>query len=182
MTAPLSPAIHMGAERLLVVGVRRWRSPDEMTPGGRPGRKDSLPPSEIAGTLLNAVFLESIEADVERLENVNRMVELVPPAERAKLPHRVRSIPTLVLRPSRDLAQLAGDQYRRFPRILRYLFRGIGARGENGSDLLSYLAFEPIYVKRLMDLGYEDTMARRREVETFFGERRIGREGSRARA
>jgi NTE family protein len=182
MTAPLSPAIHMGAERLLVIGVRRWRSPDEMSPGGRPVRKESLAPSEIAGTLLNAVFLESIEADVERLEAVNRMVDLVPVAERAKLPHHVRVIPTLVLRPSRDLAQLAGDQYRRFPRILRYLFSGIGARGENGSDLLSYLAFEPVYVKRLIELGYEDTLARRRELELFFGERRSSREGSRARA
>jgi NTE family protein len=182
MTAPLSPAIHMGAERLLVIGVRRWRGPDELSPGGRPVRKDTLAPSEIAGTLLNAVFLESIEADVERLENVNRMVDLVPAADRAKLPHRVRVIPTLVLRPSRDLAQLAGDQYRRFPRILRYLFRGIGARGENGSDLLSYLAFEPVYVQRLIELGYEDTLARRREVEMFFGERRSTREGSRARA
>jgi len=182
MTAPLSPAIHMGAERLLVIGVRRWRSPDELSPGGRPVRKDNLAPSEIAGTLLNAVFLESIEADVERLETVNRMVDLVPAADRAKLPHRVRVIPTLVLRPSRDLAQLAGDQYRRFPRILRYLFRGIGARGENGSDLLSYLAFEPVYVQRLIELGYEDTLARRRELEMFFGERRSTREGSRARA
>jgi len=168
MTAPLSPAVHMGAERLVVVGVRRWRDPDELVPGGRPPRKESLAPSEIAGTLLNAVFLESIEADVERLERMNRMVELVPPSDRAKLPNRVRPIPALVLRPSRDLGQLAGDQYRRFPRFLRYLLAGIGANGGNASDLLSYLAFEPIYVNRLLELGYDDTLARRREVERFF--------------
>jgi len=181
MTAPLSPAIHMGAERLLVVGVRRWRSPDELVPG-RPNRKESLAPSEIAGTLLNAVFLESIEADVERLERVNRMVELVPPADRAKLPQRVRPIPALVLRPSRDLAQLAGDQYRRFPRFLRYLLRGIGANAGNASDLMSYLAFEPVYVGRLLDLGYEDTMARRHEIRLFFDAPAAPRDRQRLRA
>jgi len=169
MTAPVSPAIHMGADRLLVVGVRRWRTPAEMMPASRPARKDSLAPSEIAGTLLNSVFLESIEADVERLERINRMVDLVPPADRPKLPHGLREVPALVLRPSRDLGKLAGDLYLRFPRFLRYLLRGIGANAGNASDLLSYLAFEPVYVSRLMELGYEDTMARRREIQIFFG-------------
>lgn len=182
MTAPLSPAIHMGADRLLVIGVRRWRGGSELTPGGSQGRKDTLAPSEIAGTLLNAVFLETIEADVERLERMNRAVELVPPSERHKLPHGLRVIPALVLRPSRDLAQLAGDQLGKFPRIFRYLFRGIGAGKGASSDLLSYLAFEPGYLGRLIELGYEDTLSRRRELETFFGERRGVSAGARVRA
>jgi NTE family protein len=76
-------------------------------------------------------------------------------------------VPTLVLRPSQDLGSLAADQYHRFPRMLRYLLKGIGATGETGSDLLSYLAFEPEYVDRLMELGYADTMRRRAEVEAF---------------
>ena len=172
MTAPLSPAIHMGAERLLVIGVRRWREPDELTPVRRPARADALAPSQIAGTLLNAVFLETIEADVERLEMVNGLVDRLPAGDRAAGPGRLRVIPTLVLRPSRDLGMLAGDQYRRFPRFLRYLLSGIGAQADTGSDLLSYLAFEPVYVGRLLELGYEDTLARRREVEEFFGEGR----------
>ena len=82
MTAPLSPAIHMGAERLLVIGVRRWREPSELQPGRRPARREALPPSQIAGTLLNAVFLETIEADVERLEMVNQMVDRLPAGDR----------------------------------------------------------------------------------------------------
>ncbi len=168
MTAPLSPAIHMGAERLLVIGVRRWREPSELQPTRATARREALPPSQIAGTLLNAVFLETIEADVERLEAVNRMVDAIPPDRREGL----KDIPTLVLRPSRDLGQLAGDQYRRFPRFLRYLLSGIGAHGESGSDLLSYLAFEPVYVGRLLELGYEDTLARRVELLEFFGEER----------
>lgn len=165
MTAPLSPAIHMGARRLLVIGVRRWREGGELQPARLPAKRESLPPSQIAGTLLNAVFLETIEADVERLEMVNRLLERAPEAARGPL----RVIPTLVLRPSRDLGQLAADQYRRFPRFLRYLLSGIGAQAQDGSDLLSYLAFEPIYVGRLLELGYEDTLARRGEVEDFFG-------------
>jgi len=169
MTAPLSPAVHMGAERLVVVGVRRWRDPGELIPARHPTHKESLAPSEIAGTLLNAVFLESIEADVERLERLNQLVALVQPQDRERVPHHLRFIPTLVLRPSRDLGALAGDQYKRFPRFLRYLLSGIGANGNNASDLLSYLGFEPVYVGRLVELGYEDTLARRHEVELFLG-------------
>ena len=168
MTAPLSPAIHMGAERLLVIGVRRWKEPSELQPVRSAARREALPPSQIAGTLLNAVFLETIEADVERLEVVNRMVDSIPVERRDGL----KVIPTLVLRPTRDLGQLAGDQYRRFPRFLRYVLSGIGAHGESGSDLLSYLAFEPVYVGRLLELGYEDTLARRGEIEEVFGEER----------
>jgi len=176
MTAPLSPAIHLGADRILAVSVRHWRAPGELIPGR--ARRESLSPSEIAGVLMNAVFMDSLEGDVERLERMNHTVSLVPPEERRKLPHQLRSIPVLTLRPSRDLGRLAEDQYRRFPRMLRYFLRGIGANAGNGSDLLSYLAFEPVYVGRLVDLGYEDTQARRREIEAFFAPK----ERERARA
>ncbi|MEI7705998.1 MAG: patatin-like phospholipase family protein [Deltaproteobacteria bacterium] len=172
MTAPLSPAIHMGADRLVVIGVRRWRAPSELQQVRPAAKREALPPSQIAGTLLNAVFLETIEADVERLEMVNKLVEKIPPAERGEL----RPIPTLMLRPSRDLGHLAADQYQRFPRFLRYLLSGLGAKSDTGSDLLSYLAFEPIYVGRLIELGYEDTLARRAEVEDFFA---VGRRDER---
>jgi NTE family protein len=166
MTAPLSPAIHLGAGKLVAVSVRHWRSPEELVPGR--AKKDALSPSEIAGVLMNAVFLDSLEGDVERLERMNQTVSLVPPEERRKLSHPLRAIPVLTLRPSRDLGRLAEDQYRRFPRMLRYFLRGIGANAGNGSDLLSYLAFEPVYVGRLVELGYDDTHARRREIEAFF--------------
>ena len=74
-----------------------------------------------------------------------------------------------MLRPSQDLGKLAADEYVRFPRMLRYLLKGIGASGHAGEDLLSYLAFEPTYVRRVMDLGYDDTMSRRDEVADFLG-------------
>jgi NTE family protein len=162
LLSPLSPAIHLGAGRIVAVGVRHVAAAVATRPEDGP-----LPISAIAGLLLNAVFLDSLEGDAERLERMNRTLALLGPSERARLPERLREIPLLVLRPSRDLGELAHDQYRRFPRLLRYLLKGVGAKGEGGSDLLSYLAFEPVYVGRCQDLGYEDTMRRRPEVEAF---------------
>jgi len=167
LLSPLSPAIHMGATRLLAVGVRHNEGPGQPARGAR-----ELALSQIAGLLLNAVFLDSLEGDVERLERMNRILSLVPAAQLAQLPEPLRQIPILVLRPSRDLGELALDQYRRFPGFLRYLLKGIGAAGDGGSDLLSYLAFEPVYVGRCQELGHADTMARRGELEAFLGEER----------
>jgi len=168
MTSPLSPAIHLGAERIVAVGVRHQRDPQAMLALRRTRRRGNLAPSEIAGVLMNAVLLDALESDVERLERLNRMAALLSGGERSR-PPPAREIPILVLRPSQDLGALAAGQYRRFPRALRYLLKGIGANEGNGSDLLSYLAFEPVFVGRLVELGYQDTLARRREVEAFFG-------------
>jgi NTE family protein len=167
MHAPLSPAIHLGADRVLAVGVQSMPPVELPLERTRAPRRDWLPPSEIVGVLLNAVFLDALEADVERLERVNRTVAFIHPDHHGTESQPLRAVPTLVLRPSQDLGTLAADQYSRFPRMLRYLLKGIGATGETGSDLLSYLAFEPEYVGRLMKLGYEDTMRRRTEVEAF---------------
>ena len=168
MHAPLSPAIHLGADRILAIGVQSpqaYELPPERTLAPR---REWLPMSEIAGVLLNAVFLDALESDVERLERVNRTVAFIPPDQRGTNEQPLRPVECLVLRPTKDLGALAADQYARFPRVLRYLLKGIGATGETGSDLLSYLAFEPEYVNRLMDLGYADTMRRRTELEAFF--------------
>jgi NTE family protein len=167
MHAPLSPAIHLGADRIVAVGVQSPPPIELPVEHTRALRRDWLPPSEIVGVLLNAVFLDALEADVERLERVNRTVAFIHPEHHGTQSQPLRAIPTLVLRPTQDLGTLAADQYSRFPRMLRYLLKGIGATGETGSDLLSYLAFEPEYVGRLIQLGYSDTMRRRSEVEAF---------------
>ena len=167
MHYPMSPAIHLGAERIVAISQRYLRPPSETVQREARSRLDVLPVSEIAGVLLNSVVLDSLDSDVERLERINRTLQLVP---RDKLNGRevdVRPIPVFVLRPSQDLGKLAADEYGRFPAMLRYLLKGIGATGHAGEDLLSYLAFEPIYVQRVIDLGYSDTIARRDEVEEF---------------
>jgi NTE family protein len=165
MTYPMSPAIHLGADRIVAVSVRHLKTPQETLAQEAVSRTDRMPLSEIAGVLLNAVFLDSVDSDLERLTRVNRTLALVPPEKRDRA--EMRPIPALALRPSQDLGKLASDEYGKFPSMLRYLLRGIGASGHSGEDLLSYLAFEPNYVRRVMELGYSDTMARRDEIEEF---------------
>jgi NTE family protein len=165
MHTPLSPAIHLGAQRILAIGVQAFPPID--APPERGPHREWLPPSEIAGLLLNAIFLDGLEADLERLERINRTVSFLPPEHRGTTVQPLRAIPSLVLRPSQDLGTMAADQYGRFPRMLRYLLKGIGATGETGSDLLSYLAFEPEYVSRLLELGHADTMGRADEILSF---------------
>jgi NTE family protein len=167
MMYPMSPAIHLGAERIVAIGVRYPRDLSQPVGRGPARRQPSMPVSEIAGVLLNAVFLDAVDSDLERLERINRMLALVPRDRLAGSDLALRPVPALALRPSQDLGRLAADEYRRFPAMLRYLLRGIGATGNAGEELLSYLAFEPIYVRRVMELGYGDTMARRGEVEEF---------------
>jgi NTE family protein len=165
MIYPMSPAIHLGAERILAISVRHRRATpgSSATPTGGP-----LPLSQIAGVLLNAVFLDSLDTDLERLERINRTLDYVPSERLAARELELRSIPVLALQPSQDLGRLAGDEYHRFPSMLRYFLKGIGVTKDSGFDLLSYLAFEPVYVARVMELGYADTMRRRDEVEAFF--------------
>lgn len=177
MNYPMSPAIHMGAERIVAISVRYLRDPSETARDEATAREDVLPVSEIAGVLLNAVFLDSLDSDLERLVRINRTLSLIPRDRLAKVDVDLRPIPALVLRPSQDLGKLAADEYHRFPAMLRYLLKGIGATGHAGEDLLSYLAFEPIYVQRVMDLGYQDTIARREEIADFFGEPRGEKRG-----
>jgi NTE family protein len=169
MVYPMSPAIHMGADRIVAVSVRHLDTPTETAQREVREKVDQMPLSEIAGVLLNAVFLDSVDADLERLNRVNRTLALVPREKQEQV--EMRPIPALVLRPTEDLGKMAADEYVRFPRMLRYLLKGIGASGHSGEDLLSYLAFEPTYVRRVMELGYEDTMARRDEVAEFLGAR-----------
>lgn len=167
MTAPTSPAIHLGADRLIAIGIRYFRSGEQTLLMNQNLRAERVALADIAGVLLNAVFLDSLEADLELLERINQTVAFVPAADHPRMPQQLRPIPALALRPSQDLGRLAADQYDSFPRMLRYLLKGIGATGASGWDLLSYLAFEPGYIDRLLELGHSDTMARRAEIAAF---------------
>jgi NTE family protein len=164
MLAPVSPAIHLGAGRIIAIGVRHKRSADETARRQLTTQGSSLPLAEIIGALMNALFLDSLELDTERLERIN---QLLGPNSAGRLGGEpLRVVPLLVLRPSEDLGTLAEDVQVRLPGALRYLLQGIGA-GHRGKDLLSYLAFESVYVRRLISLGHRDTMERRSEVEEF---------------
>jgi NTE family protein len=170
MTTPISPAIHLGAEKIIAIGIRYYRSPQQTVALNLEGRCERVSVAQISGVLLNALFLDSLDNDLERLQRINRTLGYIPAATRLGNPDFLRAIPALSLRPSRDIGRLAADQYHTFPRMLRHLLRGIGATGDSGWDLLSYLAFQPTYIGTLIELGYEDTRARRAEIEAFMAE------------
>lgn len=159
-TAPLSPAIHLGADRLIVVGVRRRPGPGDDV--ARPVRPTV---ARILGVLLNAVFFDAVDYDVERLTSINRMLEvtgMVPAGAPA------RAIEILSIQPSEDLGLIARDEVPNLPRVLRYLLRGMGTP-EEASEVISYLSFEATYTRRLIEIGYRDGMEVRGQVEAFLG-------------
>lgn len=164
-TAPLSPALHLGAERVLVVGVtRQMRSPGERQSGnGYPSM------AQVIGHMLNSAFLDGMSADLERLERVNNTVGLVPPEVRAQAQLALHHVDVLVVHPSRDLDEIASRHTARFPPMIRFLLRGVGGLRRRGSVLASYLLFEKTYTRELIRLGYDDTMRQREAVLEFLG-------------
>lgn len=170
LTSPLSPALHLGADRLIAIGIR-YQRPSEVTRA----LNETAPPmadisaADIAGVVLNGTFLDSLEADAERMQRINQTIGLMTDDQAALHPHRLRVVPLLMLRPSQDLGQLAAEEFHRFPAMLRYMLRGIGATDEKGWDLLSYLSFDRGYTVPLLELGRADTLLQRDAVRAFFG-------------
>lgn len=169
LTAPISPVIHMGAKKIIAIGIRHLRSAQATLEMNRDQTEHYtyLSSADIAGVVLNAVFMDSLETDIERLERINRTVELIPEELRAKHPSKLRSIPFLAIRPSRDLGLLAYDLLDGFPISVRHFLRGMGASRQRGWDLLSYLAFDSSFTRQLLSLGYEDVMKNRAEIAQF---------------
>jgi NTE family protein len=162
--APVSPALHLGADRVLVIGTGRQSTNTEP-----PRVRSSLYPSlaQIAGHALNSIFLDSLYVDIERLHRINRTISLIPPERLRESGLPLRQIKVLVISPSQPLERIAVRFVQELPWTIRFLLRGIGAMNRNGSNLASYLLFEKAFCQALIDLGYEDTMARRPEVLEF---------------
>jgi len=166
LLAPLSPALRMGANSLLAVGVRKPKDPTHLAEQNlRPGRTISF--ADIAGVLLNAVFLDTLESDMERLQRFNRTLHGMDPSARAALQTNWRIIEAESLQPSRDLGLSAGGMSERYPLVLRHLLRGLGVGRRRGSDVSSYLAFDYHYTGKLLRIGYNDVMDRRDQLRQF---------------
>lgn len=168
--SPLSPAIHLGADKVMAIGIRHNRSEQKTLELNQMEIQEPLALADIVGVLLNAVFLDSLDTDVERMERINNTVALVPVEKHGEIPSHLRKIPILAVRPSTDLGNLAARFFHEFPSTIRYLLRGIGASDEKGSDLLSYLAFDGSFTAPLLELGYKDAMARKDDIKKFLTE------------
>jgi NTE family protein len=162
--APISPALHLGADRVLVVGTGR-----QVVNAEPPRVRSSLYPSfaQIAGHALNSIFLDSLYVDVEQLHRINRTISLISPERLREAGLPLRQIKVLVISPSQPLERIAVRFVQELPWTIRFLLRGIGAMNRNGSNLASYLLFEKGFCQALIELGYEDTMAKRPEVLEF---------------
>jgi NTE family protein len=163
--APVSPALHLGADRLFVIGVGRQRQQraERVLTEAHP----SL--AQIAGHALNSIFLDSLEVDLERLQRINRTIEMIPGEvlERSRYP--LHKVDFRVISPSEELEPIALAHAGELPRTIRALLYTVGALRHSGANLLSYLLFERSYCRALIRLGYKDTMERKDELVQFLG-------------
>ncbi len=166
-SAPISPAVHLGARRILVVGAGRMHEP----PGRREVNSEYPSLAQIAGHALSNIFLDALAVDVERLQRINNTLALLPPEALANT--TLRPIDVLVIAPTQRLDDLAAKHLDSLPTPVRALLRGVGVSGHGqdarGAALASYLLFEAPYTRELVALGVSDTLARREEVLRFFG-------------
>ena len=161
--APISPAVHMGADKVLVIGVtnRRLNIPES--------NKEPKYPSlaQIGGHILNSIFIDSLETDIERLRRINKTIDLIPTHQLVEHDVKLRPVDVMVISPSEDLQEISSKHYMDLPRTIRFFLRGIGAMDENGSSLMSYLMFEKYFCRELINLGYKDAMQRKEELMDF---------------
>lgn len=164
LNSPLSSAIHLGAEKLLVIGNRR---PSAFAPSPRTAA-DGITLGEIVGTILSGLFSDPLDGDLERLARINRGIAVMTAEARATQPDGLREVPILSLAPQKELARPPAGELARMPTTFSYLLRGIGVSENKGADLLSYLAFEPAYLSSLIQSGHQDTLDRKSEILKFF--------------
>jgi len=162
-TAPISPVLHMGADKVLVIGVTN--SDIETKPAIDEPDYPSL--AQIAGHILNSIFLDSLEADLERLQRINKTLGQIPSHRLEEHGTKLRPIDVLVVEPTEDLQIISSKYIKSLPWTIRLLLRGIGAFNKNGSSLISYLMFEKPYCRELISLGYADAMQRKDEFIEF---------------
>lgn len=163
--APISPALHLGAEKLIVIGVRKDMQTAKFEATQADKFKDIKPSiGKVLSVLINAAMLDNTEADIERMDRINQTVDLIPESSRSKFP--LRRVDYLLLQPTQDLAEIAMSHIDSMPKTLRFLINGLGPLRDT-SDLASYLLFEEAYCSALIDLGYSDTWNRRIEITAF---------------
>ncbi len=160
LTVPFSPAIHLGADRILAISTRYRKTIDE---ADRPATRGYPPPLQILSQLLNAIFLDMLDQDTLRVERLNMLLAELPPERR----HGLRLVDVSVIRPSRDLGRLAAELEPRLPKLFRYLVRSLGSRETASPDLLSLVMFQAEYCRSLIEIGEADADARSDEIDAL---------------
>ena len=163
LSAPLSPALHLGAKRILAISTRYARSPKEAAQRVTEGYP---PPAQIVGNLMNAVFLDLLDQDLERAQKFNELLKRMPEEERGGMD----VVDVRVLRPSVDLGKLAAEFEPELPKAFRFLTRGLGTKETRSPDYLSLLMFQPDYLAQLIEIGERDAEERSDELVELFAE------------
>jgi len=161
---PLSPAIHLGADRILVLGVRNEVADKAPDPGETP---DYPSFAQIAGYMLDTLFMDGLYSDLERMTRINQLIDAVPAQHRAGALKEMRPIDTMVIVPSEDVRDIAHRHHQELPMALRALLRGVGGKRPRENRLISYLLFEQNFTRELIDLGYRDAMQVKNELLDF---------------
>jgi NTE family protein len=196
LVTPFSPAIRLGADRILAVGVRSQRAAESLTREELATAEESgaagsvLPPpplAQICGVFLNAIFLDHLDADLDHLRRMNELVlgyggdsgARRPGPAAASVSEPMRIVTPLVVSPSEDLAMVAQRFAHRMPRVVRWVLDGLGTPDAQSADLMSYLLFDAAYTRALVEIGHRDAGERIDEIEAFLRTGRMSRARSR---
>ncbi|GMQ89387.1 MAG: patatin-like phospholipase family protein [Gammaproteobacteria bacterium] len=161
-SAPLSPALHLGANRLLIIGVRNT-TPDELPSAGDNAPYPTI--GQITGYMLDSLFMDSLDSDIERMNRINDTISETPDKRVEFKDTTLRPIEFLTISPSKDVREIAQRHATGFPRSVRLLLKTLGALTQEGRPLVSYLLFEPGFCREMLELGYQDGLAAQADIK-----------------
>jgi len=160
LSAPLAPAVHLGADRILCISNQYRRSRSE---AAEPAVNGYPPTAQIIGLMMNSIFIDALDKDAITLERINRLVKELPARKR----NDMRPVELLQIRPSVDLGRLAHEYEEEIPNAFQFLTTGLGTGETESPDWLSVLLFEPTYIDRLLDIGYHDARHQHDRIAQF---------------